>query len=77
MEDYRNWCFEVLWGKCVNLQKTIQKDIKTANEELFFGNFLFRGFFVNDNLKKAGNLIAKLEYLKSRPAPTNDPKSKI
>ena len=63
MEDYGKWCYEALVSKYVYLMKTIQEDIKIAQDELFFGDFLFSGFFVNNNLKKAATLIAKLEYM--------------
>ena len=37
--------------------------IKRAEDELFWGNFLFTGFFVNDHLKIAATQIARLDYL--------------
>ena len=63
MEDYGSLSYDALSSKYIYLKKTIQQDIKRAQDELFFGNFLFSGFFVNDNLKKAGILIEKLEYM--------------
>ena len=63
MEDYRHWCFEALCDKYSELMKKIPMSIKNAEDGLFFGNFLFSGFFVNNELKIAGNEIAKLDYL--------------
>ena len=63
MEDYSNRSFEALCGNYIELKTKVHTAIKKAEEELFFGNFLWTGFFVNDNLKIAATQIAKLDYL--------------
>ena len=63
MEDYTNWRFEELCSNFIELKTKIEMAIKTADDELFLGNFFFTGFFVNDNLKKAATQIARLDYL--------------